>query len=78
MDNELIKFIVDLGSIGAICWIVYLFIKFTIEQSRLNSEERIESHKKYCDTILQLNETVEKTVAYFYDKVDDKGNGDGD
>jgi len=60
MDEGLIKFIVDLGSIGAIVFIVYLFVKFTIEQSKINSDERIETHRKFCESIEKITERAVK------------------
>lgn len=56
MDDSIIKFIVDLGSIGAICWIVYLFIRYISEQDKLNAEERTESHRQFCETIVKLSD----------------------
>ena len=60
MDEGIIKFIVDLGSIGAIVFIVYLFVKFTIEQSKITSEERIETHRKFCESIEKITEKIDK------------------
>ena len=55
MTEELIKFIVDLGSIGAICYIVFMFVRYISEQDKLNSEERIETHRRMCETFTELS-----------------------
>lgn len=56
MDGELIKFITDLGSIGAICYVVYLFVRYmTEEQAR-----RLEEHKQFLDTIEMVTKAQEE------------------
>lgn len=55
MTEELIKFIVDLGSIGAICYIVFMFVRYISAQDKLNSEERIETHRQMCETFTELS-----------------------
>ena len=40
METEMLKFIVDLGSIGAICYIVYLFVKYLSEDQIRRLDEQ--------------------------------------
>lgn len=49
MDNEFLKFIVDLGSIGAICFVVWS-----------DSRERIATHTKFIETIQKMTDERQK------------------
>ena len=51
VTEELMKFIIDLGSIGAICYIVYLFVKYLSE----DQIRRLDEQKEFLRTIENLN-----------------------
>lgn len=56
LTNELINLLNGCGG-GVILLIgLYYFIKYIGEQARLNSEERITTHQKFCETITELTE----------------------
>lgn len=57
MDESIIKFIIDLGSIGAICLIVYIFVKFISEQQ----ERQLEEHKIFLRTIKSFSKNSEES-----------------
>ena len=51
MTEELMKFIIDLGSIGAICYIVYLFVKYLSE----DQIRRLDEQKEFLKTIENIS-----------------------
>ena len=51
METEMLKFIVDLGSIGAICYIVYLFVKYLSE----DQIRRLDEQKDFLRTIESMS-----------------------
>ncbi len=55
MTEELMKFIIDLGSIGAICYIVYLFVKYLSE----DQIRRLDEQKEFLKTIEIINNKEE-------------------
>lgn len=60
--NEVITLLNGCGA-GVILLVgLYFFIKYIAEQSKLNSEERIETHKKFCETITELNQNFYKNI----------------
>ncbi|MBQ7257480.1 MAG: hypothetical protein IJS60_07300 [Abditibacteriota bacterium] len=51
MENDFLKFIIDLGSIGAICYIVYLFVKY-LSEDRIR---RLDEQKEFLRTIENIS-----------------------
>ena len=51
MDNEIIKFIIDLGSIGAICFVVYIMNKYFSEASIKFTETLTDITQKFAETV---------------------------
>ena len=51
MENDFLKFIIDLGSIGAICYIVYLFVKYLSE----DQIRRLDEQKEFLRTIENIS-----------------------
>lgn len=56
MDNSFLKFLVDLGSIGAIVIVCWLNQK----DRKVSSEERIETHRQFCDTLNRYLEVLKQ------------------
>ena len=51
MEIDFLKFIIDLGSIGAICYIVYLFVKYLSE----DQIRRLDEQNEFLRTIENIS-----------------------
>lgn len=69
-SNEVINLLNGCGA-GVILLVgLYFFIKYIAEQSKLNSEERIETHKKFCETISELQQSFFENIRNHKDSDD--------
>lgn len=68
-SNEVLNLLNGCGA-GVILLVgLYLFIKYIAEQSKLNSEERIATHERFCETISELQQR-------FFESIKDKDKDD--
>ena len=58
MTNEIVQLLNGAGSGVILLIALYYFIRYIAEQERLNSEERMATHQKFCETIVKLTRSV--------------------
>ena len=54
MENELLKFIIDLGSIGAICFVVFIMVKFYGTALQKFTEALSQIVNQFLETIKEI------------------------
>ncbi len=55
MTTEVINLLNGCGSGVILLIALYYFIKYIGEQERLNSEERTQTHQRFCETIEKIS-----------------------